>query len=275
MIYATLMVHLELGEPNAALLRVARDIATRVGATVIGIAASQPLQAVFGGSYATGDVIQQDREEVETEVEVAEVEFRSEFQAYSEPIEWRSSVIFGSLCDYVAGEARSADLVITGVPASSLLGGSRCLNMSEFVMQVGRPVFIVPRSIKEAKLDRVVVAWKDTREARRAAYDALPILKMASHVSVVEIATDDGLADACLHVQDVVAWLKRHGIAAEAVTSGSTGDDAELLRFIAEGRNADVIVAGAYGHGRLREWMLGGVTKDLLLRAERCSLVSH
>jgi nucleotide-binding universal stress UspA family protein len=98
---------------------------------------------------------------------------------------------------------------------------------------------------------------------------------MASHVSVVEIATDDGLADACLHVQDVVAWLKRHGIAAEAVTSGSTGDDAEQLQFVAEERNADVIVAGAYGHGRLREWVLGGVTKDLLLRADRCSLVSH
>jgi nucleotide-binding universal stress UspA family protein len=147
--------------------------------------------------------------------------------------------------------------------------------MSEFVMQVGRPVFIVPRSIKETKLERVVVAWKDTRETRRAAYDALPILKMAAHVSVVEIATGDGLADARLHVQDVVAWFKRHGIAAEAVTSNSTGDDAEQLRFVAEERNADVIVAGAYGHGRLREWVLGGVTKDLLLRAERCSLVSH
>ena len=275
MTYAILMVHLELGQPNAGLLRVARHLAGRLGAGVVGIAASQPIQAVFGGSYATGEAVQHDGEQVETEVAAAEAEFRNEFQAYPEPVEWRSTVIFGSLCDYVASEARCADLVVTGVSPRSLLSGSRCLDISEFTMKVGRPVFIVPRSIEEVKLDSVVVAWKDTREARRAAYDALPILKMASHVSVVEIATDDGLADACLHVQDVVAWLKRHGIAAEAVTSGSTGDDAELLRFIAEGRNADVIVAGAYGHGRLREWVLGGVTKDLLLRAERCSLVSH
>jgi hypothetical protein len=160
MTYSTLMVHLELGESNAGILRVARNLAARVGAAVIGIAASQPLQAVFGGSYATGDVIQQDRIEVETEIRVAEAEFRSEFQTHSEPIEWRSTVIFGSLCDYLASEARCADLVVTGVSPTSLLGGSRSLNMSEFVMQVGRPVFIVPRSISEPKLERVVVAWR-------------------------------------------------------------------------------------------------------------------
>jgi nucleotide-binding universal stress UspA family protein len=269
------MVHLELGQPNAGLLRIARHLAGRLGAGVIGIAASQPIQAVFGGSYAMGDVIRQDREEVDTEIGAAEAEFRNEFQAHSEPVEWRSRVIFGSLSNYVAGEARCADLVVTGVSPSGLLGGSRCLNMSEFVMQVGRPVFIVPHAIKETKFESIVVAWKDTRETRRAAFDALPILKLASQVSVVEIATEDGLADARLHVQDVVAWLKRHGVSAQAVTSGSTGDDAEQLRCIARERNADVIVAGAYGHGRLREWALGGVTKDLLLRAEHCSLVSH
>jgi nucleotide-binding universal stress UspA family protein len=275
MTYATLMVHLELGDSNADLLRVARGLANRAGAGVIGIAASQPIQAVIGGSYAYGDVIQLDREEVETEIKAAEAEFRSAFEAHTKPIEWRSTVMFGSLTDYVSEEARSADLVISAVAPGNFLGQARCLNINELVMQVGRPVFIVPRSVTELKFDKVILAWKDTRETRRAALDALPILKMAAHVTVVEIAADDDLTGAGLRVQDVVGWLKRHGIAAEAATSASTGDDAGQLKFITQEWNADIIVAGAYGHSRLREWILGGVTTDLLLRAERCSLVSH
>jgi nucleotide-binding universal stress UspA family protein len=269
------MIHLELGDSNAGLLRVARDLADRAGAGVIGIAASQPIQAVIGGSFAYGDVIQLDRGEVDTEIKVAEAEFRTAFQTHSEGVAWRSTVMFGSLGDYIAEEARSADLVISGVAPGNFLGQARCLNIDEFVMQVGRPVFVVPRSVNALKLDRVVLAWKDTRETRRAAFDALPILKMAAHVTVVEIAADDDLTDAGLRVQDVVGWLKRHGIAAEGATSASTGDDAGQLKSIVQQQNADVVVAGAYGHSRLREWVLGGVTKDLLLCAERCALISH
>jgi nucleotide-binding universal stress UspA family protein len=269
------MVHLELGEPNTDLLLVARGLADRFGASVTGIAASQPLEIVFGGSYACGDIVQQDREEVGSEIDAAKAEFRGAFQTHAQPVEWRSTVMFGPLGDYISQEARCADLVVTGVTPGIVLGQSRSLNIGELVMQAGRPVFIVPRSVKALKLDRVVVAWKDTREARRAAYDALPLLKMAGHVAVVEIAPKDDLTDAGLRVQDVVGWLKRHAIAAEPVTSGDTGDDADRLKSIVRQQDADIIVAGAYGHSRLREWVLGGVTKDILLRAECCSLVSH
>jgi nucleotide-binding universal stress UspA family protein len=62
---------------------------------------------------------------------------------------------------------------------------------------------------------------------------------------------------------------------AESHASPSIGDDASLLNAIAEEQGADVIVAGAYGHSRMREWVLGGVTRDLLLRAEHFSLLSH
>ena len=120
-----------------------------------------------------------------------------------------------------------------------------------------------------------VVGWKDTRETRRAAFDALPLLKKAAHVAVVEIAAEEELAAAGTHLDDVVGWLKRHGVVVVSLAAPSTGDDATQLNAIAEEHGADVIVAGAYGHSRLREWVLGGVTRDLLLRADRCSLVSH
>jgi nucleotide-binding universal stress UspA family protein len=62
---------------------------------------------------------------------------------------------------------------------------------------------------------------------------------------------------------------------AQAIVSPSGGEDSARLGELAREQKADLIVAGAYGHNRLREWMLGGVTRDLLMCADRCSLVSH
>jgi len=94
-------------------------------------------------------------------------------------------------------------------------------------------------------------------------------------VTVVEIAAEEDLAAARTHLEDVVAWLKRHGIVAKSLAWPSKGDDASRLNAIAQELRADLIVAVAYGHSRLREWVLGGVTRDLLLCADRCSLVAH
>ncbi len=64
-------------------------------------------------------------------------------------------------------------------------------------------------------------------------------------------------------------------MSAETLAAASAGDDAAQLNALAQERDAGVVVAGAYGHSRLHEWALGGVTRDLLLRTERCSLLSH
>ena len=142
-------------------------------------------------------------------------------------------------------------------------------------MQAGRPVLIVPTDKGDIDLERALVGWKDTRETRRAISDALPVLKQAAHVSLVEVAPDDLLADARARLEDVAAWLMRHGIRSESLAVSSTGEDSARLQEIAQEQMADVIIAGAYGHSRVREWVLGGVTKDLLLRGDRCALVSH
>ena len=94
----------------------------------------------------------------------------------------------------------------------------------------------------------------------------MPLLKRADHVVVVEIAGEEELAAARTHVEDVVGWLERHGVVAEALACRSSGDEATRLSNIAQEQDADLIVAGAYGHSRLHEWVLGGVTRDLLLR---------
>jgi nucleotide-binding universal stress UspA family protein len=136
-------------------------------------------------------------------------------------------------------------------------------------------VLIVPAAAVSVKLTRAIVGWKDTRETRRAVSDALPLLRDTAHVSVVEIAAEADLAAAKLRLEDVAGWLKRHGVAAESLASPSTGADADRLYAIAEEQGAGLIVAGAYGHSRMRERVLGGVTRDLLLRANQCVLLAH
>lgn len=276
MAYASLMAHLELGHPNPSLLKIAGDLAERFHAGVIGIAACQPIESIYGDSYLAGEFIERDREEIEKELKAAEAEFRTALRTRAGRLEWRATVTFAPLSDYVAQEARSADLLITGVDSGRpLFGGSRYLDKGDLVIRLGRPVLIVPAEVDELKLEHVVVGWKDTRETRRAAADALPFLRAAQRVTVVEVAAEEDLASAGAHLEDVVGWLKRHDILAKPLASPAKRDDASQLDAIAHELSADLVVAGAYGHSRAREWVLGGVTRDLLLCADRCALVSH
>ena len=273
---ATLMVHLEVGSSNARVLQVAGDLADRFKASVVGIAAAQPMQIVYADGYLSGDMIEDDLEEKAKEIAAAETEFRAAFQGRPNGLEWRSRVALIPLSDYLAREARCADLLITSVDHNkSVFDASRHVEMGDLVMQIGRPLLIVPKSAARIVFERMLVGWKDTRETRRAIVDALPLLKMATFVAVAEIAAESGMADAHKHLDDVVGWLKRQGIVAQAIVSPSGGEDSTRLGELAREYKADLIVAGAYGHNRLREWMLGGVTRDLLMCADRWSLVSH
>ena len=275
MTYATLMVHMELGRPNTGLLEIAGDLAERFHAGLIGIAARQPLQMIYGDGYIAGDVYERDRDETVAELKAAELEFRTVLSARIPVIEWRSSQTIASLADYLASEARCVDLILTGVASGDFLDASRNVNTGDLIMQAGKPVLLVPTTANSLKLDRALVAWRDTRETRRAVSDALPLLKQAKAVTVAELATEEELGNARKRVDDVVAWLSRHGVKAEGLAQLSTGDAAVALYALGQDSGADVVVAGAYGHSRFREWVLGGVTRELLLSANRCALVSH
>jgi nucleotide-binding universal stress UspA family protein len=274
MTYATLMVHLDLGQSNARLLQIAGDLAKQCRSCVIGIVACRPTPLAYGDVCVAGEVVERDRKDTQSEIEAAEAEFRSALQTDVTTLEWRAMTT-SVLSDCVAREARCADLIVTSAAAGTLLAASSRMNMADLVMQAGRPVLIVPSKADKLSLERVVIAWKDTHEARRAVLDALPLLKSATHVAVVEIAPDEEHPAVRAHLEDVVLWLKRHDIDAETLVSAPAGNDATRLNAVAEELRADLIVAGAYGHSRMREWVLGGVTGDLLLHAGRCTLVSH
>jgi nucleotide-binding universal stress UspA family protein len=275
MTYATLMVHLELGRSNANVLNVVGDLAARFNAGVIGIAACQSMPMVYGEGYVSAELIEQDLLGMQRELQKAEAELRDVLAGRVATLEWRSTAMFASISDYLAREARSADLVVTGTGQGDLFDASRALNVGDLLMNAGRPVLIVPAAVATLQPNSVVVAWKDTREARRAVCDALPLLRVAHEVCVVEVVAEGDAPSARLRVADVAAWLQRHGVQATSLAAHSAADNATTLYSVAQERLADVIVAGAYGHSRLREWALGGMTRDLVNPTQRCSLVSH
>jgi hypothetical protein len=177
MTYATVMLHLQLGVSNANLLKVAADLAQRFQTRVIGIAACEPMQMVYGDGYVSGDIVEQNRADIGVQMTLVESEFQNAMSSRFEKSEWRSIVKNGSLTDYLVAQARSADLFITSVASSDYFDASRAADTGDIIMKIGRPVLVVPPAAHQLVLDRVVVAWKDSREARRAIVDALPLLK--------------------------------------------------------------------------------------------------
>jgi len=275
MTYSTLMVHLELGSSNEKTLRFTGELAELFHADVIGIAACQSMQVDINNSYVSSNFIEQVRSQVQESIGAAEAEFRAALGTSVANLDWRSTSTLGSLSQYVAAEARAADVLITGVPSGDLLSPSRYVDLNDLVMKVGRPVFIVPSAKSKLNLSQVLVAWKDTREARRAVSDALPLLLRADKVTIVEIVDETQLTASRMRLEDVCIWLSRHGVVADSRVVLASKDETAKLAEVADELRAGVIVAGAFGHSRAREWALGGVTRDLLLRGKRCSVVSH
>jgi nucleotide-binding universal stress UspA family protein len=144
-------------------------------------------------------------------------------------------------------------------------------------MAAGRAILVVPPQIPRDPIGTpAVVAWKDCREAQRAVSSALPILAASSIVHVVEVCGAEQADDARLRAEDVAVFLGRHGIVASAqIVKGDGRPRSDQIIEFAEDQRAGLIVAGGYGHARVREWVMGGVTHGLLDRSPVCLLLSH
>lgn len=276
MTYKTLLVHLDLDGDNEGLLKITGDLAERFGSKVIGIAAAQPIQPLSDEGFAAADIATEHRNEVEKEIAACRTQFRQALESRVKQIEWRSTVTFDSLANYIAAEARCADLIITGKDIGAMLtDNTRRVNIGDLAIKAGRPVLIVPQGVTTLPLQHVFVAWKDTREARRAVVDALPLLEAAGHTGILEITAEDDYEDAKARVRDVGRWLETHGVSAAPRAVGTKRIEMGYLRTELLGLKCDLLVAGAYGHTRLEELILGGVTRDLLLDPDFCVLLSH
>ena len=279
MSYVSLLVHVETGSTSSdARLDLAAALAERFGAVLIGVAAQAvrpPPVDAFGGALLIGDIMVEQEAQIRAELDAAEQAFRSHPRVKGLTIEWRPGVEMP--VNWLAREARSADLMIVGRDLERLRDGpDRSADPGELVMAAGRPVLVVPPGAGSLSARSVLVAWKDAREARRAVGDAVPFLRAADEVHVVEVAGPAELDAAAARIGDVVRHLERHGIGAHGeVRTQREATAADELILVAEQHGADLIVSGGYGHARLREWAFGGVTRDLLRHCPKCCLMSH
>lgn len=274
--YATLMVHLELTDDNAALLRLAADLAGRFDARVTGVCAVQPLPAGSGMVVTPDDVMRRDLARKEAALRDLEKAFREALQSRPDRIHWRAQIGTQDPIDFVVREARTADLVVTRIHLRRpLLESVRRVHTADLAIRLGRPVLAVPPTADRVRTKSVLVGWKDTPEARRAVTDALPLLKLAERVTVAAVALDRDRTESGIATREICEWLATHGVAAQALVAVREDAGAAGLAAVARDLQADLIVAGAYGHSRFREWVLGGVTRELLTEADRCLLLSH
>jgi len=276
MTYKTVMVSLALDSPNDARLEVAGQLVKRFNAQAIGIAAGEFSPPLY---FTTGEqaqrVLDQGQAAIRNRVAEVEAQFRAAMQHRAAAVEWRCADDFPTR--FIAQQARAADIIVVGEDGRGAISNPFMrADSSDLLMQTGRPLLVVPDDGDWLDLRSVLIAWKDTPEARRAVADGLPILREAKDVTVVEIVENEADRSAALSgVEDVVAWLLRHGVIASARVPAECGNVETQLEKIASEFGAGLVVAGAYGHSRFQEWVFGGVTKRLLNPSRRCTLLSR
>jgi nucleotide-binding universal stress UspA family protein len=177
----------------------------------------------------------------------------------------------------MATEARSGDIFIASCPYRGGTGPADDI-IEAVLLGAGRSVYLVPQGRRPNNpIGTVLVAWADTREATRAINEAMPLLRLATRTQIIFVKSPkEGGDDAAAAMTDLAANLDRHGAKVEiAVIERGHGSTAEVV--LEQGRRvaADLIVAGAYGHSRMREWLVGGVTRELFERSEVPLLVAH
>ncbi len=199
-------------------------------------------------------------EEVSTEVLLVETMF---VEAPSMAVRWAQT---------------HAISVVGNVPGDSSNAERTRAMIGSLMLESGRPVLSVPERVKATVPPRnIAIAWKPTTQAARALIDAMPLLQSAEKVELVMIdPIEEESAAEHEPGQGVLAHLRRHGVRAEPVVlhAGRNPDSSALLDHIHQS-GAQLLVAGGYGHSRLRQWALEGMTRELLFTARIPVLFSH
>lgn len=277
MTYKTILVHLDNRPRCAERLDLAFGLAAQFDAHLVGLYAPGapriPSYALAEGGPTLRDLLEQRHAESASQ---AEARFRDAARKHGDTsAEWRASD--GDAAAAVRLSARYADLVVAGQPEAQDEGDLRGL-ADELALAAGRPVLLVPYAGRFATAGRrALIAWDAGREAARAVGDALPFLQRAEGV---EVAIFDPERARHRHGEqpgaDVALYLARHGVKVTVHRQSGAGYDvgAQILSRAAD-TSSDLIVMGAYGHARLRELVLGGVTRTVLGTMTVPVLMSH
>jgi nucleotide-binding universal stress UspA family protein len=263
---------------SARLAELSVALARRFDARLVGVHVGSMLtMPVFLDAGPSPELLEALEAEMLKRADAARAQFDTALGRAGVVGEWRLDR--GALLGEALVHARYADLVVIGQhdPDRDFSTFAR-VSPADLVLAAGRPVLVVPHAGRFADCgQRVIVAWNGSREAARAVHDAMPILRAAREVSVMTIDEDGGDgAPGRWPGADIAAHLARHGVnvtARHAIAGEISVADALLNRVADDG--ADLIVMGAYGTSRAREFVLGGATRDLLRTMTVPVLMSH
>lgn len=235
---------------------------------------------VIPGSVMGGippEFIEQQRAETEKTASAAIARFEQAAKRAGISYESRKlNATAAGAADQLAKLARRYDLVIVGQAKRDEESAPTDLIDEGVLFQSGRPVIVVPFIQKAGlKLDRVMVCWDGSRTAARAVADAMPLMEKAKQVEVVIVASKGAKADEAPGA-DLAEHLARHDLTVtlKRITAPNI-DVASAILSYASDANTDMIVMGGYGHSRLREFVLGGVTSAILQSMTVPALMSH
>ncbi len=271
-----LIVNLGLGERDPA-GDYAVSIAQSFEAHVLGIGLAY--EPVIPGSVMGGippEFLESQRAELESTARKAIARF--EDAAKRAGISYESRLLSSSVsgaADQIGRLARRFDLAVVGQPRRDQGTPEEVLDEG-VLFESGRPVVFVPFIQKEGMgLDHVMVCWDGSRAATRAIGDAMPFMEKAKQVDVVMVASEAGKSGD-VPGADLGQHLARHGIKVDVkrITSPDIDTASTILSYAADA-STDLIVMGGYGHSRLREFVLGGVTHSLLESMTVPVLMSH
>jgi nucleotide-binding universal stress UspA family protein len=275
-----ILVQFEATEAGRRRLQVACMLARQNDAHLTGIFVVDPL-AMGSQLYADDLGLMRLTEQFVTEARAAgataEAEFRAMIAKAAITAHWEN--LEGSAAELLTARARCMDLTVLGQtdpdnPAPTASG----VTLEQVVFGSGRPVLMVPYVGEFPTIGtNVLVGWTPRRESARAAHDALSLIVPGAAVCLATIVDHPhDIAQRGHLTKDITTHFLRHGMKATAQELVSGGiEPADVLLNVAADSSADLLVIGAYGHSRLSEFVMGGVTRSLLRQATLPILMSH
>jgi len=266
-----ILVHLNHTDTINDRLRLTNKVAEQFNADVTGLYVKRPISLEIYGSYVHPEVFTEFEDKQNADADKAKLLFSADME--NAKLKGTYVEKTGDSSQELIFQAGAHDLVIVAkydvdkhfenmahVPTNVALGS-------------GRPVMIVPDFSEQSTVGKsILVAWNGTKESSRAIHDAMPFLKAADYVNLVTFTPEGQESD----VVDIASHLQHHGVTFDLMNSHATESDISgKLAHFAEKFDSDLLVMGAYGHSRFREYVLGGVSKSVFRSSKIPVMVSH
>ena len=282
-----LLVYVDQSEHAPERLRLAADLACRHMSrlTALYVRELNPAQRHEqgiaelgqGSSEAIGRTNQRIRKSVDEAAERLRLTLEELRREHGLEVEWRCLDGVGSIV--VPQHARFADLCVLSQDVSAAATDTGYTFSEQLLFVTGRPVVFIPAQGSFDTLGRnILVAWNSSRASTRAVNDALPLIERAEQVTVLAVNPGEFAERyGALPPEQMVEHLRRHGASVEGIWLNNipAGSIADAVQAEAHRVGADLVVAGAFGHPRLWERLMGGVTRDLLARMNLPILMSY